>query len=442
VWTHIPLLHAAFLNRSQDLELFGFAVLAALGVDWLVGIRNPIGAGTARIVAKPAAALTVFAFVATGATLGAIALRHHVDGIFGNASAAGDALVNDQVTAEILLALAFVGCLIGFSLLARHHRARIAVGAVTVVVAFASSGLVFRSYNPTVASWAVYPVTPGVAQLARVVGSGEALFTGGSFPSPATTRWFGIREVGDYDLGLAYHDDLYQAVFGVPSIGETMPACVNGLTLFGVTTVVGGTGAFADAARPALAESGTIDGVPYYRVPGSSHFSLVGRSVDAPGDARALRLVSSCRFDSASTVVLDPTSYRPTDRAELGPTAGGSLAGGRGTAASATGPDAGADVDTPHAAWLVVRESWAPGWRATVDGRPTPVVRADVAFQAVRVPAGRHVVRLFYDPGMLDAGGIISSVALGCLIALALLALRPTLGTRRREPAPSAPSGP
>jgi hypothetical protein len=444
VWTHIPLLHAAFLNRSQDLELFGFAVLAALGVDWLVGIAPAVGAGTARIIARPVAALAVFAMVATGATIGAIALRHHVDGIFNNPPAAGDALVNDQVAAEILLALAFVGCLIGFSLLSRHHRARIALGAVAVAVAFASSGLVFRSYNPTVGSWAAYRVTPGVAQLERVVGSGEALFTGGSFPSPATSRWFGVREVGDYDLGLAYHDDLYRAVFGVLAIGETMPTCVNGLTLFGVTTVVGGTGAFADAARPALAQSGTIDGVPYYRVPGSSHFSLVGRSVNAPGDAQALRLVSSCRFDSASTVVLDPSSYQPANPAKLSPAVGTSLTGGSVSAESANGADARAIVDTPHAAWLVVRESWAPGWRATVDGHPAPVQRADVAFQAVRVPAGRHVVRLFYDPPTLKVGGVISSIALGCLIAVALLALWPSLPTRRRrgEPAPSAPSGP
>ena len=94
------------------------------------------------------------------------------------------------------------------------------------------------------------------------------------------------------------------------------------------------------------------------------------------------------------------------------------------SATAHSGATARAVVDTPRAAWLVVRESWVPGWRATVDGRPAVVHRADMAFQAVRVPAGRHVVRLFYDPGTLTFGGVVSSVALGCLIAMALLAIR------------------
>jgi hypothetical protein len=424
LWTHIPLVHSVVLNRSQDVELLGLAVLAALGVDWLVRARPVVASGLGRMLGRPVTAVAVFASVGTGCTVGAIALRNHLNGLFGHPPARGNALVNDQLTAEILLAASFIVLAIAFVLLARHHRARIVVGGAAAVVFFASTGLMFRTYNPTVGSWAAYPVTPSITQLARVVGSGEALFTGGSFPSPSTARWFGIREVGAYDaIGLESHDDLYRAVFGVPPTGETMPQCVNRLRLFGVTTVVGGTGAFADPARPALVASGTIHGVPYYEVPGSSHFSVVGRSVDAPGDAAAVRTVSGCAFDSRSTVVLDPTTYRPGDQARLAPAVGRPVTATL-SATAHSGATARAVVDTPRAAWLVVRESWVPGWRATVDGRPAVVHRADMAFQAVRVPAGRHVVRLFYDPGTLTFGGVVSSVALGCLIATALLAIR------------------
>jgi hypothetical protein len=42
----------------------------------------------------------------------------------------------------------------------------------------------------------------------------------------------------------------------------------------------------------------------------------------------------------------------------------------------------------PEGAWLVYADSFHPGWRATVDGRPQPVWRANMAFKAVFLPPG------------------------------------------------------
>jgi uncharacterized membrane protein YfhO len=39
---------------------------------------------------------------------------------------------------------------------------------------------------------------------------------------------------------------------------------------------------------------------------------------------------------------------------------------------------------------LVRRETWFPGRRAEIDGRPTAIQRAGGLFQAVAVPAGSH----------------------------------------------------
>ena len=47
---------------------------------------------------------------------------------------------------------------------------------------------------------------------------------------------------------------------------------------------------------------------------------------------------------------------------------------------------------------LVVRDGWAPGWTAEVDGRREPVARADGRHRAVAVPAGRSTVVLRYRP--------------------------------------------
>ena len=48
--------------------------------------------------------------------------------------------------------------------------------------------------------------------------------------------------------------------------------------------------------------------------------------------------------------------------------------------------------------WLVVSDTLAPGWRAEVDGCPTPLIPADLVFRCVRVPAGNHRVRMSYHP--------------------------------------------
>ena len=63
---------------------------------------------------------------------------------------------------------------------------------------------------------------------------------------------------------------------------------------------------------------------------------------------------------------------------------------------------------------LVVNDTWLPGWEASVDGRPVPLLRADVLVRAIAWPAGRHLLELRYAPGELRVGLALS--ALGALI--------------------------
>jgi hypothetical protein len=63
-------------------------------------------------------------------------------------------------------------------------------------------------------------------------------------------------------------------------------------------------------------------------------------------------------------------------------------------------------------AFLVLRDSFDPSWRADVDGRPAPVLRADGLYRAVALPAGRHVIRFSYRPREFLAGLTLSVAAL------------------------------
>lgn len=60
---------------------------------------------------------------------------------------------------------------------------------------------------------------------------------------------------------------------------------------------------------------------------------------------------------------------------------------------------------------LVVREGWAAGWSAWVNGERATVRRANGRHLAVAVPAGRSVVRLRYRPGGLVPGLVLSLLA-------------------------------
>ena len=55
-------------------------------------------------------------------------------------------------------------------------------------------------------------------------------------------------------------------------------------------------------------------------------------------------------------------------------------------------------VETSEPAYLVLSDSYYPGWSATLDGEEIPIHKADVAFRAVAVPAGEHQVVFRYLP--------------------------------------------
>jgi len=71
------------------------------------------------------------------------------------------------------------------------------------------------------------------------------------------------------------------------------------------------------------------------------------------------------------------------------------------------------EADGPTVA--VVRDAWAPGWRARVNGRETPVLRADGRHRAVPVPAGRSEVVLEYRPPGLRMGLALAVLAASVL---------------------------
>ncbi len=86
------------------------------------------------------------------------------------------------------------------------------------------------------------------------------------------------------------------------------------------------------------------------------------------------------------------------------------------------------EVQANEPSLAVVAQTYYHNWRAYVDGQPTPLLRANHAFQAVQVAKGTHQVRLAYEDRAFEIGAVISGVAwLGCLSALLILRRRQKL---------------
>jgi hypothetical protein len=84
-----------------------------------------------------------------------------------------------------------------------------------------------------------------------------------------------------------------------------------------------------------------------------------------------------------------------------------------------------AEVEATEPSLVIVAQTWYHNWRAYVDGRPAPLLRANHAFQAVQVPAGRHSIRLAYEDRAFQFGAAVSiCMVVNCLVFLHLLRKR------------------
>jgi uncharacterized membrane protein YfhO len=81
-----------------------------------------------------------------------------------------------------------------------------------------------------------------------------------------------------------------------------------------------------------------------------------------------------------------------------------------------------ADVDAPVAGFVFLSEPFYPERVAFVDGRTVQARKANLAFTAVPVPAGRHRVELRYMPSSFNTGLVVSALTMVAWTGAAVLA--------------------
>jgi len=135
---------------------------------------------------------------------------------------------------------------------------------------------------------------------------------------------------------------------------------------------------------------------------------VVHRAIYAKNKEEAAGRILKGEFDPAKEVVLEAAAGKWRDesegadqRASVGwvsyETVGGWLA-------------VRVRVESERPGFLVVTQSFYPGWEATVNGERREILAADYAFCAVPVDAGESEVELVYRPWSVRAGAMISLI--------------------------------
>jgi hypothetical protein len=127
-------------------------------------------------------------------------------------------------------------------------------------------------------------------------------------------------------------------------------------------------------------------------------------------DQSALAQLSSGQVDPLRTALLDHPAGCPTG-ADTGLPARITYYSPNAVAVAA---------DSPSGGVLVISDAYDSGWIVSVDSRPAPLLRVDVALRGVCVPSGAHRVDFTYSPRLLWIAGLLSG---GAWAALGLTAL-------------------
>jgi hypothetical protein len=373
-------------ERMRVLTALLVAVVGAVGID---RVRvAPSGRAVRRgVFVAVGVMLAVLVATAAGSVLGdlprALAHQHLRSLLVPFASLAG---------AAVLLAVA-----VGVRRGGRALPPQLVRGATGGLVALQGAVLFFAGVGIASYSHAFYPATTAETHLEAIVGNGLIGLDGGNDVSSGD----GVREfehLGLYpEVNIGYklrfftiHDPvLPQAYFATWPDAAARPK-PGGVALFvpdidtadlarryGVNFILVKPGLPAPAGTTFVT---TLAGERLYRVPGAARFSFSG------GAAR----VESVRGSAT-------TGWTITTRGRA-------------------------------AAELVLRVTATAGWHVSIDGVSAPLRTVEGVLQAVRVPAGTHVVRFSYLPSRLVVATALAGAAGGVFLVVWVV-----IGARERN---------
>ena len=250
-----------------------------------------------------------------------------------------------------------------------------------------------------------YPPSPIFDTLRAARPDGRALSLASWELMPEVASHYGVADLRSYDgLDPARVNRLVDVALGRRGDAARRGAPAIDYPLLGLMSVR--DVANLDSPPPGFTPLPSPPGIDTFPIVENPFFlpraRLVTGAVVEPDDERALALLRAPDFARDRTIVLasgaphppaspaDPGSARIVEsrpdrvRIDIAPTAPG---------------------------FLILSDTFFPGWIATADGQPREILRANVAFRAVPVAPGEHEVEFRYAPLSFRVGAISSLIA-------------------------------
>jgi hypothetical protein len=419
---HLPLLAAAGTTRMIALLCFVVAALGGLGVEM---VWVSVDAGSALFPSRLALGLGRMGGLGAGvAGLAGVAVAVYLLSRLGGprVEQLWHPLPHGYLAFWVIAGgLALVSAL-GFIVAGLVGRAGNAAAAGLGLLVLGEAWLFAAHYQPKVMASDAGAPTVLTAWLQENARDAPFAVTDTEVMVPDSGTLYHLYDVRTYDAARSararmfwsaadpgYHDETYFTWLVRPRI--------DWLALAGVKYVLTSEGAELPGTTPVLhADQVTVSEVPDY-VPFARAVTSWSQAAD-PQQARA-HLIANV---SGPPVLEGAQSHSAS--ANIQP-----------AQVAVVSRQAGAvdlRVAAPAEQAVIIQQSWAPGWEASIDGHPATVHPANLDFQAVVVPSGEHEVSLYYQPVTVTLGLALSGLGIAMIVLLLTIGFIPSvLGTVR-----------
>lgn len=408
--SEVPGLSLGTNLRLMPLVAFALAVLTSFGVEALATADRP-----SRWLEH--GVLGWFALVAALALL-AVTIDHVTPAARGlrMSLAAQYALSLVALTlAAVVVARALAGALTA-------ERAAMTLAALQLISLLPLA----IDYQPRVERGAFYPSTPALEHLRRVTSDGARVLMPGYLG-----LLYGLFEAQGYDgvtprrlaeiagpvgIGRVAQWGLLENTLALngsePLSGERVLVSPV-LDLLGVRYVLQSPG--TPPPRSGLVVDYDAADARIFRNDAALPRAFVVPRARCVNDQEARRLIAASAVDFRREVLLADCAGSPAVAAAPAASASASIV-------AHAGPAVTIHAATDRPSYLVVTDTWFPGWTVRIDGAPARLWRANHAFRAVALPPGEHQVQMRYEPVSLRIGLALSGASL--LVGMTFVAWR------------------